>query len=167
LALAGLRIGEALGLRWKDVYLGEGKLWIAQAKTDAGVREVDLTPKLQELLSAHRRRTQYDRANAFVFATGRGGRESPSNVRSRFLSAAIEQANEELASAGGREMRGITPHSLRRTFASLLLAAGADVPYATAQVGHTDPKMTLGVYVQVITSKRNYGPTLDGLIDVN
>jgi integrase len=64
-------------------------------------------------------------------------------------------------------MRDITPHSLRRTFASLLFVAGADVPYAMAQMGHADPKMTLGIYAQVIASKRSYGATMDGLIEVD
>jgi hypothetical protein len=34
-----------------------------------------------------------------------------------------------------------------------------------AQVGHTNPKMTLGIYAQVMASKRNHGPMIDGLID--
>jgi integrase len=58
----------------------------------------------------------------------------------------------------------VTPHSLRRTFASLLLATGADVPYVMAQLGHTDPKMTLGVYARVIASKTDHGQALDDLI---
>lgn len=58
----------------------------------------------------------------------------------------------------------MTPHSLRRTFISLLLAAGADVPYVMAQAGHTDPKMTLGLYAQVIASKTDYGAALDGIV---
>ena len=57
-----------------------------------------------------------------------------------------------------------TPHSLRRTFASLLLATGADVPYVTAQLGHTDPKMTLGVDAKVIASKTDHCQALDDLI---
>ncbi len=48
----------------------------------------------------------------------------------------------------GQELVGhVTPDSLRRTFISLLLAAGADIPHVMAQAGHSDPKMTLGVYV--------------------
>jgi integrase len=59
---------------------------------------------------------------------------------------------------------GVTPHSLRRTFISLLLASGADVPYVMAQAGHADPKMTLSVYAQVIASKTDHGAALDGLV---
>jgi integrase len=58
----------------------------------------------------------------------------------------------------------VTPHSPRRTFASLLLATGADVPYVMAQLEHSDPKMTLGVYAKVIASKTERGQALDDLI---
>jgi len=42
----------------------------------------------------------------------------------------------------------ITFHSLRRTFASLRSAAGDDVAYTSAQIGHTDARFTLRVYTQ-------------------
>lgn len=58
----------------------------------------------------------------------------------------------------------MTPHSLRRTFISLLLAAGADVPYVMAQARHTDPKMTLGLYAQVIASKTDHGAAMDRMV---
>ncbi|MGH3427056.1 MAG: tyrosine-type recombinase/integrase, partial [Mycobacteriales bacterium] len=40
LTLAGLRISEALALRWRDVDLPAGRLRVADSKTDAGVRQV-------------------------------------------------------------------------------------------------------------------------------
>lgn len=33
-----------------------------------------------------------------------------------------------------------------------------------AQAGHSDPKMTLGIYTQVIASRTDHGAALDGLI---
>ena len=65
---------------------------------------------------------------------------------------------------GHEPIAHVTPHSLRRTFASLLLATGADVPYVMAQLGHEDPKMTLGVYAKVIASKTDHGAAVDGLV---
>jgi integrase len=76
-----------------------------------------------------------------VFPTSAGKRDNPSNVRNRCLDSAAKLANADLR----EPMPDVTPHSLRRTFISLLLAAGADVPYVMAQAGHTDPKMTLGL----------------------
>lgn len=164
LALAGLRISEALALRWRDVNLAGRKLRVAASKTDTGIREVDLTPTLQELLSEYRTRTEHDGPEDFVFPTATGKRDSASNVRGRLLAASVEQANVELRKAGLEPMGAITPHSLRRTFISLLLAAGADVPYVMAQAGHADPKMTLGIYAKVIASKADHGAALDGLV---
>jgi hypothetical protein len=45
---------------------------------------------------------------------------------------------------------GLTPHSLRRTFASLLVARGDDPAYVMAQMGHTTPHLTLTLYAQAM-----------------
>ena len=59
LTLAGLRIGEGLALRWRDVSLADRKLRVAVSKTDAGIREVDLTPTLAEILTEYRARVRH------------------------------------------------------------------------------------------------------------
>jgi integrase len=40
----------------------------------------------------------------------------------------------------------LTPHSLRRTFASLLFALDETPPYVMEQMGHTTPNLTLAIY---------------------
>lgn len=77
LTLAGLRISEALDLRWRDVNLDARRLRVATAKTDAGVREVDLTPALQELLADYRSRSPYTQPGDLVFPTSAGKRDNP------------------------------------------------------------------------------------------
>lgn len=57
LTLAGLRISEAFDLRWRDVDLPAGRLRVADSKTDAGARQVDLLPALREELSIHKAQT--------------------------------------------------------------------------------------------------------------
>jgi len=44
----------------------------------------------------------------------------------------------------------MTPHSLRRTFASLLFALGRTAPEVMEQLGHTDPKLTLRIYARAM-----------------
>lgn len=39
---------------------------------------------------------------------------------------------------------------MRRTYIAFVIAAGYDLPYVQAQVGHSDPAVTLAVYTQVI-----------------
>lgn len=124
-----------------------------------------MTPALQELLADYRSRSPYTQRGDFVFPTSAGKRDNPSNVRNRFLDSAAKLANTDLKAAGCEPLPDVTLHSLRRTFISLLLAAGADVPYVMAQAGHTDPKMTLGLYAQVIASRTDHGAALDDLIE--
>ena len=164
LVLAGLRISEALDLRWRDVHLSERRLCVAESKTDTGIREVDLSPLLKRLLLEYRLRTPHDGPGDRVFPTKTGRRDNPSNIRNRFLRSAVDRANRELAKAGIREMRGITPHSLRRTYVSLLFIAGADLPYAMSQAGHADPRMTLGIYAETMASTTDYGAALDNVL---
>jgi integrase len=57
LAGAGLRNGEACALDWRDVSLATGTLVVRSAKTDAGVRRVDLPLALREELSDHKARS--------------------------------------------------------------------------------------------------------------
>ena len=44
----------------------------------------------------------------------------------------------------------MTPHTLRRTFASILAVCNVPPRRAMYLLGHTDPKLTLGVYQQVL-----------------
>ena len=151
LLFAGLRIGETLGLLWRDVDLAAGRLHVRDAKTDAGVRQVDLLPVLREELAVLKAGTRFGGPDDLVFPTESGGPQNPSNVRNRVMAAAGERANTNLAARGAAPLpEGVTPHSLRRTFISLLLALGEEVPYVMRQVGHTDPKVTLSIYAQVM-----------------
>lgn len=151
LTLAGLRIGEALDLRWRDIDMSAGRLRVTDSKTDAGVRLVDLLPALREELSVHKTETRFGGSDDFVFPTESGRRLDRNNARRRVVVKSVERARENLIARGLNPLpEGITPHSLRRTFISLLLATGAEVPYVMRQVGHTDPKVTLSIYAQVM-----------------
>jgi integrase len=151
LTLAGLRISEALDLRWRDVDLSAGRLRVTDSKTDAGVRLIDLLPALREELSAHKTETRFGGPDDFVFPTESGRRQDRNNARRRVVVKSVERASENLIARGHNPLpEGITPHSLRRTFISLLLATDSEVPYVMRQVGHSDPKVTLSIYAQVM-----------------
>ena len=61
-----------------------------------------------------------------------------------------ERANDQLEAEDLLPIGHMTPHTLRRTFASML--AVCDVPPRRAMylMGHTDPTLTLAVYQQVL-----------------
>ena len=56
LVYAGLQIGEATALRWRDINLANGRISVGDAKTDAGIRLVDILPALRDELTSHRPR---------------------------------------------------------------------------------------------------------------
>jgi integrase len=153
LAGGGLRIGEALALRWQHVDLGTGTLHVVDAKTPKGIREVHLTPALREELTL-RRAEEAPLPTDYVIATSTGRKHNPSNLRRDVLAPAQTAANSALGELGIAPIDKLTFHSLRRTYASLRCACGDDVRYAADQLGHEDPRFTLKVYAQA-TKRRD------------
>ena len=75
------------------------------------------------------------------------------NVRLRVITPVVARANELRATEGRPPIRAhVTPHTFRRTYITYLIAAGYDLPYVQAQVGHDDPSVTLSIYAQAMRS---------------
>lgn len=136
-----------------------GRLRVGEAKTEAGLRDIELTFQLQTELREHIAHMsglgRPTSAASPIFPTYRGGRHNASNIRNRLLAECVQRANDK------RERDGkmlppdkVTPHTLRRTFASLALAAGRDPRWVMGQLGHTDARLTLNVYAQVVQRQR-------------
>jgi integrase len=144
---AGLRIGELTDLRWRDVDLPGKRLLVREAKTDAGVREVDILPVLRGQLTSHHRKSPFGSPSDYVFPSAVGTKIAESNIRRRVLDKAIDGANKALAKADEAPLPdGLTPHKLRHTFASILVALGVDAGSVMDQLGHADPGFTLRIY---------------------
>src|SRR3954453_23660507 len=73
LIFGGLRISEALALRWRDIDLAGGRLRVAGSKTDAGVRWVPLMPALRDELAERKASATHTGSDDKVFATRTGG----------------------------------------------------------------------------------------------
>jgi hypothetical protein len=101
-------------------------------------------------------RSQLTTADA---AWERAGKESPSNVRRRYLAPAAEDASATLIKAGRDPLPRLTPPSLRRSFASLLVAIGRDPLYVADQLGHVDPGFSLRRMRRSSGSGRTSAPT--------
>jgi integrase len=59
---------------------------------------------------------------------------------------------------------GITNHSLRRTYASLLYEAAASPAYVMSQMGHTSAALALEVYAKKMARNRDTGERVDALL---
>jgi integrase len=154
LALAGLRVGELSSLRWQDVDLASGRIYVRDAKTPAGVRAVNIGGILRDELAVHRAGSRFAAPENHVFCTEHGRGQERNNIRSRILRPAVALANEHLAKRGQPPIDpAVTLHALRRTFISLLLESGENPRVVMQQVGHAHPELTLRVYAQVMTRR--------------
>jgi integrase len=146
MVFAGLRIGELCSLRWRDVDLASGWLTVGEAKTDAGRRRVKIRGALRDELAVVRSRRSI-KQDAYVFPTRTGRRQYESKVRTGTLGGSVKRANASLAARDLPPLPAkLTPHSLRRTFCSLLYALGEDPGTVMDEMGHTDPGLALRVY---------------------
>lgn len=125
---SGMRLSELLALRWRSVDLADGWLHVGRSKTDAGVRRIRIRPALRdELLSLKANAERVPHSDALVFATATGKPHAQSNVR-RTMTNVVKRANERLEEAGQAPLPRLSPHALRRTFASVMFALGEPIP---------------------------------------
>jgi integrase len=173
LGYAGPRISEALDLTEGGVRLHDpngSRLWIPDSKTETGIRHVEITPALRDELLAYRAekiRCGYPTTpDTPLFCTAKGARWNEGNVRKDLIAPVAELASRRLVERGLPPLTHITPHSLRRTYVSImLLATDFDIPFVQSQVGHKHAKMTLDVYNQLLDrSKREHGAAFDALL---
>ncbi|MGH2955434.1 MAG: tyrosine-type recombinase/integrase [Solirubrobacterales bacterium] len=148
LLLAGPRVSELCRLDEPSVDLAVRRIRMPRVKTDASERTVPMVPALHEILLAARAERQTRGGPAFP--TRNDTRQHPDNVRSRLLAAVRERANELLAEHEQPSIGHMTPHTLRRTFASILAEVGVPPRRAMYLLGHTDPTLTMRVYQQVL-----------------
>ena len=137
---SGLRISEALGLRQRDAPLAE----VVRVTGKGGKqREVPVLPAAREAVERYRALCPYaPGANAALFLGARGGPLSP-----RLLQKAMAAARMALGLPASA-----TPHALRHSFATQLLAAGGDLRAVQELLGHASLSTTQ-VYTGVDESR--------------
>jgi integrase len=115
-----------------------GRHVAGEPKSDAGKRTLTVPGGLMDMLAAQlaRRGVTGAEADAFVFVMPGGGPLDYSRWRRRAWLPATRAAG----------LDGLTFHDLRRANATAMVLDGVDVRTAQARLGHSDPRLTLGVY---------------------
>jgi integrase len=151
LLFAGLRAEEVAALRWRDVDLANGRLYVGRAKTDAGVREIDLLPILRDELAAHKAARAATGPDDIVFVTSGGKpREPRQRPSSACCGADRAEADGSSQSATSPLCRGVVASQVAPLlhFAPRRARQGPRIRHGTAR--HTDPAFTLRVYTHVM-----------------
>ncbi len=127
---AGLRIGEAMGLTGSILPMGETV--IVTGKRDK-TRMVPLLPQVRDAIQVYLTLCPYDCDKTEpLFRGARGGPLNPAIIR-----RSVRAARARLG-LGART----TPHALRHSFASHLLARGADLRSLQELLGHASLSST-------------------------
>lgn len=152
-AFAGLRVSEALALRWSAVDLEGGMLDVPGTKTTASAAPVPMIAELVAELRAHRRRQASRgldriRAGALVFQTRSGAPQHRRNT----LRAVYAAGDAAGLNPPGVQRVGV--HDLRHSCAGLLFAARVPAPTIAAVLRHSDVRVTLTTYAGLVESGR-------------
>ncbi|EJQ91283.1 site-specific integrase [Bacillus toyonensis] len=156
----GMRQGEILGLRWKDVDFENGCVRITQTlssdgkdllpytKTKSGSRTIDLPEETVIALKKHwlfirgeREKHRSYKNLDLVVCTEFGTPTHKSNIR-RVFKSIIKKA----------DIPKIRFHDMRHTHATLLLLQGVNPKIVSERLGHADVRITLDTYSHLLPS---------------
>jgi integrase len=170
LARTGVRIGEALGLRWGDIdfnsrfinlkrSLSRGKITTLKSKRS---RRIDMSKQLSHVLKMHRSECKkkgfalgLGDCPEYVFTNTLGDFVDVNNWRRRVFNKALEKA----------ELRKVRIHDLRHTYATLRISKGDNIADVSNQLGHYSVKFTMDIYFHWVPGKKK--SEVDELDDLN
>jgi len=150
LAMTGLRIGEVLALRWKNVDFDKSLIHVREAvyegnlsspKSKSSIRDIPIGPSLKQSLLERRTTAP---AEAFVFASRNGTPLDSHNLLGRVLKPACKRAG----------LPSISWHSFRHTLATLLSDLGESLKTAQAQLGHARLSTTAEIYTHAVPASQ-------------
>ena len=150
----GLRISEALALKWSDVDWLNGKLSVQRGivrqrlddvKTETSHKAITVTQTMIEALKQWKQTTQFSAQEDWIFA-------SPARLgRFPWSADSVNDAYKKAASAAG--IAHVSTHSMRHTYLSWLDAVGTPIAVQQKLMRHADIRTTMNVYGDVVTDE--------------
>ncbi|MBP1154538.1 MULTISPECIES: site-specific integrase [unclassified Paenibacillus] len=157
----GMRQGEILGLRWKDVNFGEKTITVSQtlthygkrlksgAKTSSGERTISLpaqlirtlTKQYEDYVTFKNTAEEFTDLDLVIFNLKNGGTVFPANLTKHYIK-----------DVKGSGLPHISFHSLRHTHATMLIEKNINVKVISERLGHSKIGVTLDVYSHVLPS---------------
>ncbi|MDM8535992.1 tyrosine-type recombinase/integrase [Desulfobacterales bacterium HSG17] len=148
MARTGMRFGECLGLKWKDVDFDNRSIDVSRTFSRCKIdvpkngksRTVDMSNQLTAVLQKFKEQKKAEVNGStfpeWVFTNSKGNPLDMNNWRKRVF-------YRTLKTAGVRQVR---VHDLRHTYATLLIQAGESLAYVRDQLGHHSIQVTVDIY---------------------
>ena len=176
LAFTGLRKGELLALRWKDIDFEKRTLSVKQTlatcdkweikfqvpKTEKSLRTISIDSETLQVI----KRWQLKQKEYFLKI---GIKPTKNGEQLLFVSEEnkplyLDYVNHNLKIIiKENNLKRITPHGFRHTHCSLLFESGASLKEVQVRLGHTDIKTTMDIYTHV--TKRQTEETANRFAD--
>jgi len=169
--LHGLRISEALAIRWSDIDLLNGEIHVSRqisgtpkhhrigtdyesdsyqfekvTKTEQSNRVLPLHDKTRELLLL----TPESGRSGLVLGTSKGTAISVSNYSRRIFKPLMKLLGLEFKT-----------HDLRKMYGSFLIAQGVNIVTVSRLMGHSTPSVTLDIYAKDVVEPAHSSLNLD------
>lgn len=168
-AVMGMRRGEIFGLKWGDIDLDRANLRVRRSfvdgvvgppKTESSRRGLPIAPPVVEALTVWKDKTPFSHAEDWVFASEfHFGKQPlwPATLWRRNVVPAIKAAEIDKPKLGW--------HTLRRSYASLLLSSGVSLRVSMELMRHSTAEMTLATYAQTVGDEnREAGEKIASLV---
>lgn len=166
----GLRISEAIGLTWDDIFMdnreininhqiqyrllnGTTQLYATDTKTSAGRRTIPMTDEVYQLFIEQKKvwmstkkdpDFEVDGYKNFVFVSHMTGKCMNHNSVRRMMRTIVDMNKEREV-----QLPDISPHILRHTACCRYAESGCDIKVLQYLMGQTDIKTTMRVYNHV------------------
>jgi integrase len=176
LIFSGLRRGELCGIKWSDIDFASGLMHVQRAvqylpgkglfevPPKRGSQRVIKLPSVALRLLLEHKNAQAAEAkacgdqwqeNALVFTRWNGTYFNPDDL-TQWFNAFIQRNG----------LKKATPHSLRHTNATLMIAAGTDLRTVSKRLGHVQTSTTSNIYAHAIRSADEAASeTLENILD--
>ena len=167
MAFTGMRRGEAVALKWKDIDFSTKVISIRRAADPVLIRQTKLTKTgrqrpvlvhdgLLEVLKALKAKRgvvhpSFAEPEAFVFGLTNGELRSPNDISARWARAVKKAATyvSEQNSFGARELPKLTLKGLRHSHATMLMKNGTNPKIVQERLGHSNINTTMDIYSHV------------------
>ena len=162
LAFTGLRKGELLALRWKDIDFEKRTLSVKQTlatcdkweikfqvpKTEKSLRTISIDSETLQVIKRWQLRQKEYFLKMGIKPTKNG--EQLLFVSEENKPLYLDYVNHNLKIIiNENNLKRITPHGFRHTHCSLLFESGASLKEVQVRLGHTDIKTTMDIYTHV------------------
>jgi integrase len=168
-ASTGIRQSELFALKWGDIDLSAGTMYVARSivhgfvgtccKTESSQKPVPIHPLVAEALIKWKRRTKYRQPKDWVFASRHSLGEKPywgQAILQKYLRPAARELGIETHFGW---------HTFRHTYSTLLRSVGTEFKVMQELLRHSTIRSTLDVYTQAITpAKQNAQAAVMSLI---